>query len=79
MGIQFEEQLSPKEKDKRALKYKTWLQENGYLDDTAHKTLLEAQGLLNELQYELDKTEGTNEAMSKLAAHTQELLTSIKI
>jgi hypothetical protein len=77
MGFEFKEKLSPNEKTRRAKEYTEWLIKEGFLPDHS-LALLEAQHLLNELQNELDKTGHSNTAMSKLAAHTQEILTTIK-
>ena len=73
--------LSAKEKQRKTEEAIKWLQEQGQWPDTEtiHKTLLEAQHLLNELQYELDKAGHNNTVLSKLAANAQEQLNTIKI
>ena len=81
MSVHVVVNLTSKEKARKTAEAKKWLQEQGELPDTEsiHKTLLETQRLLNELQYELDKAGHNNTVLSKLAAHTQEQLNTIKI
>lgn len=76
MGFQIRENLTQAQKNRRALEYKNWLTENGYVTDHS-KTLLEVRSLLQTLTKDLTNTQQDNAAIVKLAAHIEELIQTL--
>ena len=80
MGFVVEHKLSTKQKAKRCEECLALLQAEGKLPPTAdmHKALLNVHSLTQELVKDLQRLNHDTQAASKLAAHIEELIQSIK-
>jgi hypothetical protein len=80
MSFKIVENLTPKEKTRRAQEYSTWLEENGYLpqSEDVRKALLHVHSLTQELIRDLQRLKHDTEAALKLATNIEEILNTIK-
>ena len=72
MGIEFREQLSQKDKDKRAKQYGDWLEENGY--EPTRTALLHVHSLAQELLKDLQRLQHDTQAASQLATNIEDII-----
>lgn len=82
MSFKIVENLTPKEKARRAKEYTAWLEDNGYgnaqPEGDIHKSLLQAHSLTQELIRDLQRLAHDAEAALKLATNIEAILKSIK-